>query len=409
MRRWKTPGMQVRNKLRSLGVIAMAALLASCGVFGDDDKELEPMELTKIVTKVDVKKLWSVHIGADAEFLRVALQPVGDGSRIYAASRDGNVVALDPVSGKQAWRTRLDMELSAGPGVGDGIAVVASSDGILVALDASTGAEKWRADLSGESLARPAIKDNIVVVLTIDNRLHALSAFDGTERWTVDQTTPRLTMRGSAAPVMVGSSVVAGFDNGRLVSVNLQSGDVDWEAMVSPPSGRSDLERLSDVDGIISVVGQDIYASGYQGSIASIAAESGQLLWSRDISSYEGVAADWNNLYTVTDGGEIIAMTRRTGDETWRQASLLRREPTVPVPFATTVVVGDLEGYLHFFSNFDGQPVARLRVGSQAISADPVVVANRLYVQSDSGTVSAFAVQEPRRRRNAPDVADQGS
>lgn len=398
------------SSLRTIGLVAAAFALSACSIFSDDDdKELEPTELTKIETKIDIKRLWSAKVGDDAEFLRVALQPFGDGRRIYAASRDGNVVALDPETGKALWRTELDMELSAGPGVGEDLVVVGAANGHLIAFDAETGAERWRANVTGETLATPVIKNDIVVVLTIDNRLRALSAFDGTERWIVEQATPRLTMRGSATPVLIGTSVVAGFDNGRLVAVNLSSGNTEWEAMLSPPSGQSDLERLADVDGLISVVGQDIYAAGYQGSVAAIASESGQMLWTREVSSFEGVSADWNNLYTVDEEGVIIALTRRTGDEAWRQHSLIRREPTLPIAFQTTVVVGDLDGYLHFFSNFDGDPVARVRVGSQAISMEPVVVADRLYVQSDAGTVSAYFVQPPKRPRNAPDISDEGA
>jgi len=395
---------------RTVGLLMAAFVLSSCGLFkNDDEKELEPTELIDFATKVDIKRLWSVKIGDDAEFLRLALQPAGDGNRIYAASRDGNVVALHPESGKEFWRTSLDIELSAGPGVGDGLVVVAASDGFLIALDADSGVEMWRANVTGESLARPVIKDNLVVTITIDNILRAVSAFDGSERWTIEQSTPVLTMRGSASPVLVGSSVIAGFDNGRLVSVKLSTGDIDWEAMLSPPSGRSDLERLADVDGLISVVGQDVYASGYQGSVAAVASESGQFLWTRDVSTFEGVSADWNNLYTVSAEGAVIALTRRNGDEAWRQESMIRREPTVPVSFHTTVAVGDFEGYLHFFSNYDGEPVARVRVGNQAISNEPVVVADRLYVQSDAGSVAAFIVQQPKRPGNAPDISDEGA
>jgi outer membrane protein assembly factor BamB len=353
-----------------------------------------------------VKRLWSAKIGASAEFLLVALQPASDGNRLYAASRNGNVVALDPDTGKAAWRTELDMDLSSGPGVGDGLIVVGAADGMLIALDADSGAELWRANVTGETLARPIIKDGVVITMSIDNRLHAVSAFDGAERWTVEQPTPNLTMRGSASPVLVGTSVLAGFDNGRLVAVNIATGNTEWEAMLSPPTGRSDLERLSDVDGVISVVGQDIYASGYQGSLVALASESGQVLWAREVSSFEGVSADWNNLYTVDEEGVVIALTRRTGDESWRQNSLVRREPTVPIPFQTTVVVGDLEGYLHFFSNFDGDPVARVRAGSKAISIEPVVVADRLIVQGDDGSVSAYVIRQPKRPDNAPDISD---
>jgi outer membrane protein assembly factor BamB len=375
----------------------------------DDEKELEPTELVDIETKVDVRRAWSSRIGDGAEFLRVALQPAGDGNRVYAASRDGNVVALDPETGKTIWRTELDMLLSSGPGVGENLVVVGAADGYLIAFEAETGTELWRVNVTGESLARPVISDDTVIVMTIDNRLRAVSAFDGTSRWTIEQTTPDLTMRGSAPPVLVGSTVVAGFDNGRLVAVDIASGDTEWEAMLSPPSGRSDLERLSDVDGLISVVGQDIYASGYQGAIASVAAESGQMLWAREVSSYEGVSADWNNLYTVDEEGVVIAMTRRTGDESWRQNLMIRREPTVPISFQTTVVVGDLEGYLHFFSNFDGDPVARVRVGSKAISVEPVVLGDKLFVQSDDGSVSAYRIRQPERPGDAPETSDEAA
>jgi outer membrane protein assembly factor BamB len=248
-----------------------------------------------------------------------------------------------------------------------------------------------------------------VVVQAVDNKLTALSAFDGSRLWSVEQSTPTLTMRGSTTPLQVGQTVVTGFDNGRVVAINLATGDVEWDSMLAPPSGRSDLDRLSDIDGDIAVVGQDVYASGYQGRIASLAAESGQVLWARDISSYEGVAADWNNVYSTLDNGELVALNRRSGTEIWRQNALLRREPTVPVPFRTMVAVGDLDGYLHFFSNVDGEPVARARASGSAIVSTPLVMADRLYVQTDDGAVSAWYVVEPKRDdRRAPDIAAGG-
>ena len=393
---------------RNLLLLTGALVLSSCGIFGGDDEELKPAELLKFSARISIKRLWTAKLGGDSEFLRVALQPVGDGHRIYAASRDGNVSAFDPETGKQIWRTELDTDLSAGPGAGDNFVAIVTSDGYVVVLDAGNGEENWRSYIAGESLATPLIRNELVIVQTVDNRLRAFSVFGGAARWTIEQSTPPLTMRGTAAPVSAGANVIAGFDNGRVVAVDIESGGVEWETLLSPPTGRSDLDRLADVDGAMAVVGQDVYAAGYQGRIASIAVESGQILWAREISSYTGVSVDWNNVYTVQDGGEVIALSRRTGAEIWRQDALLRREPTLPVSFATTVAVGDFEGYVHFFSNVDGEPVARIRVGSSAITSNPVVVANRLYVQSDAGTLAVFVVQEPARKRGAPDIADEG-
>jgi outer membrane protein assembly factor BamB len=390
-----------------IGLLAATLLVSSCGLFGDKDKEAEPKELVKFQSTIKIKKLWSTKIGGDSEYLLVGLRPVGDGNRIYAASQDGKIVAIDPDSGKQRWKSDLKIELSAGPGVNEGVVAVASKDGYIVLLDADSGTEQWRSYVGGETLARPLIQDNSVIVQTIDNRLIVLGRLDGKQRWESEQSMPALTMRGASSPALVGSSVIAGFDNGRLIAFDIDTGDIEWDSMLSLPSGRSDLDRLADIDGAIAVVGQDIYAAGYQGRIASIAAESGQLLWSREISTYEGVAADWNSIYTVKDDGEIVALTRGNGAELWRNDDLLRRDPTLPVPFHTSVVVGDYEGYLHFFSGIDGEPVARVRFGSKAITSDPLVVANRLYVQSDDGKVGAFEIVQKRSKRKAPDVADQ--
>jgi outer membrane protein assembly factor BamB len=399
----------VKKAVRIIGLIAAGSLLASCGLFGDKEEELEPMELVDIDQVIKVKKIWSSKLGAKSEFLRVALRPASDGSRIYAASYDGNVMAFDPESGSEVWRSKLDIELTAGPGVGEGYLVVVAKDGFAILLNASTGEEMWRADIAGESLAKPLIKGDSVIIQTIDNRLQALSVFDGRSRWSIVQTPPPLTMRGSSSPVIVGNTVIAGFDSGRLISADIDTGTIAWESLLSPPKGRSDLDRLSDIDGSMAVVGQDLYASGYHGRLAAIAAESGQILWNREISSYEGVAADWTSLYTVRDDGEIVSLGRQNGNEFWRNASLLRREPTLPVPFGTTVVVGDLEGYLHFFNTIDGEAVARVRLGSEAITADPFVMANRLYVQSDSGQLAAYVLVDDRPKRTAADSAEDES
>lgn len=395
------------NKLwRVVGLIAATVLLSSCGLFGDKDVELEPKKLVKIQNTLKIKRLWSSKIGGASEFLLVGLRPASDGTSIYAASRDGKVVAIDPDSGKKRWKSDLKIELSAGPAVGEDVVVVASKDGFVILLDAKSGAERWRTYIGGETLARPLINDDAVVVQSIDNRLRALSIYDGKQRWEVEQSMPLLTVRGASSPLLVGSRVVAGFDNGRLLAVNASTGDIEWESMLSLPTGRSDLDRLSDIDGSIAVVGQDIFAGGYHGRIASIAAESGQVLWSREISTHVGVAADWNSVYTARDDGEVIALARNNGADTWRNDDLLRRDPTLPVPFHTTVVVGDFEGYLHFFSSIDGDPVARLRFGRKAITSQPLVVANRLYIQSDDGTLAAFEVVQNRPKRNAPDISD---
>jgi outer membrane protein assembly factor BamB len=208
-----------------------------------------------------------------------------------------------------------------------------------------------------------------------------------------------------SSPIVVGGTIIVGFDTGKLMALELSSGNTEWEAMISPPSGRSDLERLSDLDGQLQAVGQDVYASGYQGRVASLAVESGQILWAREISTFVGVGADWNNVYVAADSGELVALLRRNGGDVWRTDALLRREPTAPVSFGLSVAIGDFDGYVHFFSNIDGSPVARVRVGKGKISNAPIVIGDRLYVQSESGQLDVFAVRQPKPKGDAPPIA----
>lgn len=384
-----------------------ATLFAGCGIFGDkDEKELPPAKLLKFEQTLKLNKAWSTKIGGGTESLRLALVPVGDGSRIYAASFDGRVGAFDPANGKRFWLVELDEELSAGPGVGGGLVVVAGIDGTIFALNSSDGATLWSTNVVGESLARPLVTKEGVVIYTIDGRLRLLSLIDGSERWSVLQDLPSLTLRGTTSPVLAGANIVVGFDNGRLVSVKADTGDTEWEAMISPPSGRSDLERLADVDGQLQLVGQDIYVAGYHGRVASLAAESGQVLWAREISTYVGVGADWNNIYAVSDEGELIALLRRNGTDVWRSDALLRREPTAPVAFDLAVVVADFEGYVHFFSSIDGTAVARVRVGSDPISQAPIVIGENLFVQSESGHLAVFTVPKAKPKKSDKKSAD---
>ena len=388
-----------RKTCRPLLALAAATLvLGGCGIFGDEEDEaLQPKPLQELKATLPVERAWSANVGGGSEFLRLALAPAGDGERVYAASRDGRVTAFDPANGRRLWQVRLDLPLSAGPGAGRDRVVVASSNGWLVCLRAEDGGEVWRRFIGGESVATPIIADRSVVAYTIDGTLRVHSLLDGSERWTLEQNLPPLTLRGSAPPVVAGTTVIAGFDNGRVVATGLHDGQTRWEVVLSPPSGRSDLERLSDIDGTMAVVGQDLYATGYQGQTAALAVESGQILWARDISTHVGLAADAANVYIVSDTGEVIAMNRRTGAERWRQDALLRRKPTAPVVWDGVVAVGDLEGYVHFFSTQDGSPVARERIDKRMLSAAPVVVGDRLFAQSESGRLAAFAIERPEQ------------
>ena len=99
----------MKNLVRVLGLLAATSLLGACGLFGDKEDELLPMELVDIDESIKVQRIWTAKLGGDSEFLRLALRPVGDGNRIYAASQKGVVFAFDPASGRVAWQSVQDL------------------------------------------------------------------------------------------------------------------------------------------------------------------------------------------------------------------------------------------------------------------------------------------------------------
>jgi outer membrane protein assembly factor BamB len=379
---------------RTLVALTALAALAAC----TKDKNVQPpSELVEINPTLEVRELWSTSVGDGAEKLRLALGIAVDGDTVYAAARNGKVTALEAGTGKVRWKAETEDDLSAGPSAGGGLVVVGSTSGRLIAFEAATGKQRWISDVKGEVLAAPLVTAERVVVRLVDGRLRALNPADGKEVWMAEDVVPRLSLRGTSPPVRGGDAVLCGFDTGRVMSVALSNGDILWQAQLNTPRGRTELERLADVDAAVAVAGEEVYAVGYQGRVAMIALDTGQLWWTRDMSSYRGVAIDEDQLYVSTSDGGVVAMRRRDGGTVWQQAGLMRRTLSAPVVHLGAVVVGDYDGYLHWMERSGGRFVARERLGGARISAQPVVVADRLFVIDDGGKVAAFGGGGARR------------
>lgn len=389
---WFSPGRTVTV------LLALCLVLPGCGWLGGKEKEDAPAALLDLDPSLRIRKSWSEGVGDGNEILRLGLALESDGTNIYAADNDGRVSAFDATRGKRLWRTKTRLPLAGGPAVGAGLVAVGSSDGFLVALRAADGGEQWRVNLGSEVLAAPAV-GRYVYVRTVDGKLIALDPADGRQVWFVQQTMPRLSVRGTGSPVADRELVICGFDNGRVAAYHADDGSVLWDVLVAPPAGRTEVDRMSDVNATVKVIGDEIYAVGYQGRLVALARESGQSLWSVEFSSYSGLGADMNHLYVSGDMGTLLAVERASGRELWRRGELLYRDLTAPTPFGTSVVVGDLEGYLHFFDAQTGEPQARVRADSSRIAAAPLVVNQLLYVLTDSGELVAYRDATPAQER----------
>ena len=373
-------------------LLALALLAAGCS--SNSKKELPPAELTDFKEEVVLQKVWNRSIGDGQGDTYNMLVPAVENDRIYAADVTGEVVAMDRMNGDVLWKKDLDQPVSGAVGVGYGLVMLGTLRGEVIALDASTGEEKWHAKVSSEVLAPPATNGDIVVVQTQDDKVIGLDASTGTQRWLYNSTPAVLTLRGTGAPLVTNRLAIAGLSTGKVVALDTQNGVPAWEARVAIPQGRSELDRVVDIDGGLLLSGGTLYVASYQGRMAGIDLESGRVLWQRDASSYAGVAQGFGSVYTSLASGTVEGVDERSTTALWSNDALARRQLSAPEVFSSYVAVGDMEGYLHLLSQVDGRFVGRTRVDSDGLRARPLVVGDMLYVFGNSGKLEALTIKQ---------------
>jgi outer membrane protein assembly factor BamB len=374
---------------------ALAALLLLNGCswiksWGDDDDPEAPAELIEFEPTLKVRKVWSTGVGKGLDKAGRQLRPAYSSGTIYAADYKGLLMSIDAESGAKRWEIKTKLPFTGGPGVSDNLLMMGTENGEVFAFDATSGTQLWSATVTSEVLAAPTAADGIVVVRCIDGRVFGLDVDTGQRIWIYDHSVPLLTLRGNA-PVLIRAGVVfVGYDGGEVVALQLDDGTLMWEQTLVTTEGRTELERLSDIDGQLVFIASDLIVSSYKSRLASLAADSGRLLWFKDISSSTGVSVDRVNLTLSDKEGNVWLLDRRNGAESWKFDQLLRRGLTRPVFYGSFIVVGDFEGYLHWISISDGRFVAREKIGGKGFSGPPLVVGNTLYVMTKKGELTAF-------------------
>lgn len=397
------------NAVKSVAVILLACLCGCSSIknsmssfTGGEDNTIPPTPLEKFTPTLSVDKLWEKSIGDGTDKQYLKLEPAYSDDRIYVADSDGEVTSLDAKTGKTVWKQDIDTRITGGPGIGDNLVVVGTGEAEVYALDQNSGEVVWKVTVSSEILSAPKISDKIVIVRTIDGKLFGLNVTDGSRLWTYDRAVPALTLRGTSAPVISDGVVIAGFDEGRLTAVDLSTGKLIWETRIAYGTGRSELERMVDIDAQPVIYAGYIYVATFQGRIAAVDLESGRIQWTRDISSFTDIAVDDNAVYLTSDKSEVWALERLSGNSIWKQDKLLYRSASGPAILDQTVVVGDLEGYVHWLDKLSGKIVGRSKLTDSRIIATPVASDGVLYVYASDGTLAAYSYDQSYVATPAP-------
>jgi outer membrane protein assembly factor BamB len=388
-----------------LAVILLSTGLMACSSTDDDLDPSEVIaELTELEAKFEPKVLWdnSVGDGVSDHFSR--LKPIVAYNKVYSASREGDLVAIDQTSGEKLWTvdlsdlkkergffdSRRSAKLSGGPIAGINKIFIGNENGDIYALDAETGEFSWQAKVKGEIISKPAIDSGILVVNSASGVLMAFNAANGEELWKVEQDVPALTLRGLSPPVIASGGVIVGAANGSVGVYLLEKGQQGWTAEIGEATGTTELERVVDVDSPPVVFGDKIYAISSRGNLSAIELRTGRLLWKRQYSSYRQISISGNSIFITTNRGHVFALNRLDGLERWSNLSLNNRGVTGPAVVGDYVVVGDFEGYLHWLTQETGEIVARHEVDSSGIHSTPTVHDNIIYIQSRDGDLEAI-------------------
>lgn len=363
------------------------------GWFKKDDPDTTPARLVDFNPSLRVDRVWSTNTGRGLNRSAPSLKPFHHDGRIWVADHQGRVSAVDAETGRVHRRFSTELDISAGPGVFQDRVLLGTFDARVVALDTADGSERWSADVSSEVLALPVLHDNVVIARCIDGRVFGLDADTGRRLWIYDRSVPLLTLRGVSDPLPRAGQVFIGYDDGTVVALRVSDGSLLWEQRVSVPEGRTELERLADIDGPMAIVGTDLYVVTYRGRMASLALESGRTLWVKEVASHSGVSIRRTQLAAADQDDALWMIDRRNGTTLWHDEQLARRGLTRPVFHGDHLVTVDRDGYMHWLDADSGAFSARVRATRNTPAAAPLVVGATLYLLDENGTLSAWRVE----------------
>lgn len=320
-----------------------------------------PAELVSFDERVDIDVVWRRSLGKGSAAKNIRLRPAQKGEFVYAADYNGQLWALELATGDKVWSQTFEQHITSGVVIADNDVYIATEDGFLHSIAKSNGEIQWSQPLSSESIAPVAVDETQVYIRTVDGRLTAFERSSGQQNWTYEAPLPVLTVHGTGSPVVLQNLVVTGFANGKLIALDRELGIPRWNKRLAIPQGRSELERLVDLDGTPLVENGVVYATAYHGKLSAIGFD-GKTRWETELSSYFGPALGLGNLYVTRDDDHVEAYDQVTGASVWSQTLLQGRFLNQPVEYENYIVVADFEGYVHVLAQVDGAMLGRLSV-----------------------------------------------
>ncbi|WP_347454716.1 outer membrane protein assembly factor BamB [Acinetobacter thermotolerans] len=370
----------------ALTVLTLA--LAGCAGKSIKVEEAKPNPLPKLAQAKTLVPVFSSSVSSTDEADPLRLRLDVDNGVVFAVNPNGEVTAYQ---GKQRlWQKKVTKAgLSAGVEAAQGLVIVGNTKGQLFALDQQTGEQRWAAQLSGAVIAPSLIHADRVISIANDGTVFSHEAGSGKEVWTYKLPNVQFSLRGQAAPVALDPRhVLIASANGYIYAIDAVTGVPKMQRRVAVSDGRSDIQRLNDIDGEPVVAGQFVVTTSYQGQVTVLDLASQQIIWSEDASSIQRPEVVGNGVFVAQTDGKIAAYEITSGQKLWENDQLLHRKLSNPVMLGGDLVVGDLDGVLHLIDPATGQIIGRSKTSGEVRTLR--VIDNQLYVSTRKGAYSIW-------------------
>lgn len=370
----------------ALAVLSIA--LVGCSSNKIKVEEAKPNPLPKLAQSKSLVPVFSHDVSATEQADPLRLQLDVDNGVIFALDPKGEVAAY---RGKQRiWEKKVSKRgLSSGVTAAEGLVIVGNQKGQLFALDQASGEQKWQAQLSGALLSPSLVQAGRVITLANDGTVFAHDLTTGQQVWAYKLQNAQFSLRGLASPVNLdGRTILVASSNAYVYAIDALSGVPRMQRRVAVNNGRSDIQRLNDIDGDPVVAGRFMVTSSFQGQVTVTDLAAMQVVWSEDASSNKRPEVADNKVFVAKTDGKLVAYDLGTGQLVWENDSLLNRQLSNPVMLGSDLVVGDLDGVLHLLDPNSGQLVGRSKTSGEVRSLR--VIDNQLYVSTRKGALSVW-------------------
>jgi outer membrane protein assembly factor BamB len=368
---------------------------------GDADKSLGHLALGTALSQA-----FMVQAGHGSSLtMRLAASPIVANGRVYTIDTLGAVRSFDAKTGALYWASQTPNDkgnerslYGGGIAYDNGRIYATNGLGYVAALSEGSGGILWQVRPGGPLRGAPTIANGAVYVMSQDNQIYSLDETNGKTNWSQAASLEIAGVFGSASPAVGQGTVVAGFSSGELNAYRYENGRQVWQDALQRTSITTSVSSLSDIDADPVIDNGQVIAIGQGGRMVALELTTGQRQWELNIAGIATpwVAGDW--IFAVTDDAKLVCIYRQNGHIRWINQLPQFEHPkgkkgqidyVGPILAGDRLIIAGSNGTLINIDPVTGSFQSQTNAGA-GVSIEPVVANSTLYVYDDAGRLHAY-------------------